>query len=276
MTTNGAEKRDYVLGHSESELQRLIMQARFFGDLTREVLLRAGVTSGMRILDAGCGAGDVSFLAASIVGPSGSVHGVDKSPDAIALATQRASSANLTNVTFEVGELANYESAAKFDAVIGRLVLMYFPDPAAALRSLSRSVKPGGLILFHEVDLSTARSAPKLPLFESHLETIRETLRRGGVTVNMGSALHRAFRAAGLGDPEMIGHARVEGRATSDAYEQLAGIARALLPLIELFGVSSAKSLDLDTFADRLRADVLAHEAVIVAPLLIGAWAKVP
>jgi ubiquinone/menaquinone biosynthesis C-methylase UbiE len=67
------------LGHSESELQRLLNQSHFYGELTEEVLKRAGIAKGMHILDVGCGAGDVSFLAASIVGPAGSVLGVDSS-----------------------------------------------------------------------------------------------------------------------------------------------------------------------------------------------------
>lgn len=72
---------DYVLGHSSAELQRLIDQSRFFGDLTAQVLRQAGLGRGMRVLDVGCGAGDVSFLAASIVGPTGEVIGIDRSPN---------------------------------------------------------------------------------------------------------------------------------------------------------------------------------------------------
>ena len=71
----------YILGHDPGELDRLIAQARFFGDLTEEVLRRAGVGPGMRVLDVGCGTGDVSFLAARLVGPTGSVLGVDRSAD---------------------------------------------------------------------------------------------------------------------------------------------------------------------------------------------------
>ena len=56
----------YILGHDADELDRLIAQARFFGDLTEEVLRRAGVGPGMRVLDLGCGTGDVSFLAARL------------------------------------------------------------------------------------------------------------------------------------------------------------------------------------------------------------------
>jgi cyclopropane fatty-acyl-phospholipid synthase-like methyltransferase len=68
--------------------------------LTEHVLRLAGVRPGMRVLDVGCGTGDVSFLAASLVGPEGEVIGVDKSPEAVALASQRAAEAGLHNVHF--------------------------------------------------------------------------------------------------------------------------------------------------------------------------------
>lgn len=79
----------YVLGHSDDELDSLIQQSRIFSDLTELVFLNAGITNGMRVLDLGCGPGDVSFLAAKLVGPSGVVIGIDKSTESIAAARSR-------------------------------------------------------------------------------------------------------------------------------------------------------------------------------------------
>lgn len=67
----------YVLGRSEAESQRLIQQSGFMRTSTERVFRKAGITTGMRVLDLGCGVGDVSFLAAEIVGPTGSVVGID-------------------------------------------------------------------------------------------------------------------------------------------------------------------------------------------------------
>src|SRR5262249_36160967 len=47
-----------------------------------------------------------------------------------------------------------------FDAAVGRLILMYLPDPAAALRRAAGLVRPGGLVCFHESDLSYDWAAP--------------------------------------------------------------------------------------------------------------------
>ncbi len=77
---------EYVLGRSEVESQRLIKQATFLRQSTERVFRKAGLSEGMHVLDLGCGAGDVSFLAADLVGPTGSVVGVDVDPGVLALA----------------------------------------------------------------------------------------------------------------------------------------------------------------------------------------------
>jgi len=100
--------RVYVLGHSAEELNRLIDQARLFGELTEDVFVRAGIGPGMRVLDVGCGAGDVSFLLARMVGPSGTVVGVDRSEDAVAMANARARAMGLAQVVSPKASLKTY------------------------------------------------------------------------------------------------------------------------------------------------------------------------
>src|SRR5262249_11000514 len=167
---------DYALGYSEREHQRLISQANFFGELTEGLFRRAGLAPGMRVLDVGCGAGDVSLLAAALVGPSGSVLGVDRAAGWVALARERARAAGLEAVDFREGELATLDVEGQFDTLVGRLVLMYLPDPAAVLAHLLRFVRPGGLVIFQEMDAGMGRSVPDAPLFQTCGELIRETL----------------------------------------------------------------------------------------------------
>src|SRR5262245_2900465 len=107
---------EYALGYSDSELRRLISQSRFFGDLTEGVFRRAGLQPGMRVLDVGCGVGDVSFLAATFVGPGGSVLGVDRAAQPIEFARQRARAAGLEHVAFREGDLLTLELEPSFDA----------------------------------------------------------------------------------------------------------------------------------------------------------------
>src|SRR5512138_1989932 len=197
------QDQSYILGHQDNELDRLIKQAQFYGDLTAHVLHLAGLRPGMRVLDIGCGAGDVSFLAAQFVGPKGTVIGVDRSAEATELAARRAASARLTNMQFLTCDLAEVMLAEPVDALIGRLVLMYFPDPAALLRRLLSFVKPGGIVAFHEMDMEAAKSEPVCELFDTSLWRIKETFRRAGVDIRTSLKLSRIFQEAGLPAPQM-------------------------------------------------------------------------
>ena len=267
-------QRSYVLGHGSGEHRRLMLQSRFIGELTESVFARAGLAQGMSVLDIGCGAGDVSFLAAAFVGPTGNVLGVDQSPDSVALARERAKDAGLDHVRFEVGVLDNLQQSGPFDALVGRLILLYLKDPAAVLKKLAELIRPGGLVIFQEMEMATAHSVPDVPLFARCGGWIVEAFKRAGVETSMGSRLYSVFRQAGLGEPQMISGGRVEGSAQSEIYEWLAQTIRSLLPMIEKTGVATKDEVGIDTLADRLRADVVSQGAVVHSPVFVGAWAR--
>src|SRR6185436_5750570 len=109
----------YVCGHSSRELSRLQLQGAFFEPITRRVFEAAGIARGMRVLDIGCGAGDVSLLAADLVGPEGLVVGIDRASAAIEVACARAESAARRNVEFRQHDVESLPDGAAFDAVVG-------------------------------------------------------------------------------------------------------------------------------------------------------------
>jgi len=272
--TDRTERTDYALGHSEDELNRLIDQAQYFGELTAQVLQLAGLGAGMRVLDVGCGVGDVSFLAARIVGSAGMVIGVDKSPEAVGLAAQRAAAAGLTNVQFLTQDLVDLVLDEPVDALIGRLVLMYFADPAVVLRHLATFVKPGGVVAFHEIDLDGAKSEPCCDELETAVQRIRQTFTRVGADIRMGLKLGRVFQEAGLPEPRMSLGARVERGPDSLVYDQITQLTRTLLPLMQRTGVASAEEVGIDTLAGRIREEAVALNATLVSPSFIGAWTQ--
>ena len=265
----------YILGHDPDELDRLIAQARFFGDLTEEVLRRAGVGPGMAVLDLGCGTGDVSFLAARLVGPTGTVLGVDRSAEAVATASDRAGQAVLDNVSFTVADLADLDPAP-VDALVGRLVLLYLDDPVATLRRLLGLLRPGGVVAFQEMDMGAATCEPDCPLFLTTGDRVVQTFIRAGIDHRTGLKLSRIYRDAGLPAPETLQGARVESGPDSPVYAWLAETARTLLPLMERTGVASAAEVGVDTLAARLREEIVAADATVVPPPLIGAWTRKP
>src|SRR5262249_24093854 len=103
--TSASSKIEYVLGTSDRERQRLIRQAAWLRDQTLDAFRWGGITSGMRVLDIGCGAGDVAMLAADLVGPSGCVITIDRDVDNLVFAKQRATTAGYTNIDFRAAEI---------------------------------------------------------------------------------------------------------------------------------------------------------------------------
>ncbi len=101
---------DYAFGRSRAEYERLIEQAELFRPLTERMLLAAGITRGMQVLDVGCGVGDVSFLVAALVGPEGSVVGVDLDAEALKLAEVRRTAQGITNVEFRQSDARSVDS----------------------------------------------------------------------------------------------------------------------------------------------------------------------
>jgi len=265
---------DYALGDSSRELERLIEQSRFFGELTRKVFAEAGLSPGMRVLDVGCGPGDVSFLAASLVGPDGEVVGIDRSSAAVDAARGRA--AGLSNIRFLAGDARELASEGVFDAVIGRLVLMYFADPAQALRTFAAHVRPGGLIVFHEFVASRSESSPKCDVVEQALGWIRHALAFTGANFDMGYGLFSAFVNAGLPAPELRMEARIGGGPEYQGYRTIAEVVRTLTPVIEKAGLATAAEIDIDTLEERMRSAVVSAGAVLISPPFVGAWARKP
>ena len=272
-----SENPEYVLGHSERELERLIEQAAFFGDLTAHTLRLAGLQPGMRVLDLGCGAGDVSFLAAAIVGPTGQVVGADQNADAIKLATGRADAAGLSSrVSFTIGDITQLPYRQEFDAVIGRLVILYLGDQAAGVRAFANYVKRDGIIYFQEFCAPGSSAIPAVPLYDECIGWINTAFERAKINLYTGMHLGRIYLDAGLPMPRMLGMARVEGGETSHVYTYITETVRSLIPLLERTGAASAADIGIDTLAGRLKEQSLARGAVLHAPELIAAWTRRP
>src|SRR5439155_20853286 len=195
---------DYVLGPSDAGLRRIRRQNEFYREATEGLLRRAGLQPGMRVLDIGCGGGDVALLAGEIVGASGHVLGIDRTADAIAGATRRAQAAGARHVQFAVAELDAFRAETPFDALIGRFVLMYLSDPPTILRALMRNLEAGGIVAFQEMEMRTARSHPLAPLFQRCCDWHATAIECGGFETAMGSRLFATFLDAGVAQPRVI------------------------------------------------------------------------
>lgn len=132
---------------------------------TIRLLRDASLKPDMFVCDIGCGTGDVSFLAAQIVGERGLVVGIDRDARALTVAKERSASSGMKHVVFAEGDFGFKDFAALslpahvsitpssstpllFDAIVGRRVLMYQKDPVDCLNKILTALKPGGLVVF--------------------------------------------------------------------------------------------------------------------------------
>lgn len=276
MDTPAGQQSFYALGHSEQELQRLSRQGEVFEPFTRQLFKEAGISPSMRVLDVGCGSGDVTFLAADLVGLSGEVVGVDRERKAVDWANARARSRGMRNVNFVEGDPAEMQFDRQFDAIVGRLVLMYYPDPIDAIRELMPHVRPEGLIIFQELDMANACSLPVAPLFERSMAWIRQTLSATGARLELGLELYPVFLAAGLPGPSMRIDALIGGGPQCPAFEVVAEVIQSLLPVMEKLKIASAAEVGISTLAQRMRDEVIALKGVVLSGGFVGAWSRKP
>jgi SAM-dependent methyltransferase len=266
----------YGPGHADHELERLKVQARLIEPITRRFMVEAGIEAGMRVLDVGSGVGDVALLAAQLVGATGEVVGTDRAIIPLKVAAERASAQSLDNVRFRDGDPAEMTFDAPFDAVVGRYVLMYQADPAAMVRKLATHVRPGGVVVFHEPYRDGVRSFPPVPTYDRGWQLVDDTFRGTGADPIMGIKLHATFRAAGLPTPTMRMESVIAGGPDcSDHIHFEVDPVRTLSPEMQRLGLATAAEIDIDTYADRVRDELIATGGVIVGRAEVGAWARV-
>ena len=269
--------KDYVLGSSENERKRLTSQAAFLRDATEAAFRTAGIGAGMRVLDIGSGAGDVAILAADLAGPSGSVVGLDRDPANVAWAIKCVTEASRTNIRFHVTQFDDYSDPHPFDALVGRFILMYLPDPAATLRHLSRLLRSGAVIAFLEPDFSVPpRCVPEIPLVRQLEKWNAEVFRRSGARIDMGMQLYRVYREAGFVDAgTSVFHLSGCGINREMVELFVAGI-RSVLPKLEEYGIATHEEVQIDTLADRLEALGREADPQWVSTRFVAAWARKP
>ena len=269
----GSKESDYVLGHTASEQLRLIRQAQVLAPATEHFLRDAGIVSGMRVLDIGCGMGDVTMLIARLVGPAGRIVSIDIDHASIETARKRTSTAGLGNVTFRQADISTFTDIEAFDATVGRLVLEFLPDTTAIISKLCGLLSPGGVIALQEPTWKIWLAyTSHLPLRMAVTTLIRDTFLAGGVNTEMELPIYQGFVAADLTSPQL----RVD-LPIGDSPEFRSLLHELLLTVWER---AEALRLPLDklgdptTLASRLNDELDANKSFASFVGLVGAFAR--
>src|SRR5258708_19277853 len=138
-----------------------------------------------------------------MVGTSGAIIGIDCSPQAIAMAKERARHQGFQRASFYVSSVEDFSPTESVDLVIGRYVLMYQPKPAAFIRAARRHVRAGGVVAFHEISLHRGyHSLPSNPAWENMAEWVNIGFRPGAPSCDPARRLLHHFFQASLPCPQ--------------------------------------------------------------------------
>jgi SAM-dependent methyltransferase len=118
---------------------------RNLADASAGLLRLAAPQPGEKVLDLGCGAGQISWRIADMVGPDGMVLGVDISKPLLARARARGDAGN---VRFLEADAASHPFTPEFDLIVSRFGVMFFEDPVAAFRNIRKATAKGGRLVF--------------------------------------------------------------------------------------------------------------------------------
>lgn len=270
-------KADYAMGSTDFERQRLMKQGEILRGFTESALRAAGIAPGMRVLDIGSGVGDVSLLVSDLVGPQGSVLGIDRDAANVAWASQRIAEAGRSNIRFLAREFADFSAPEPFDALVGRLIMIYLPDPAAALRRFAQFLRSGAKVAFFEPDLTVAsRCYPEIPLITQCEKWFGEVMRHTGARGDIGMHLHEIYRNAGFQNTQtMVFHLSGTGVDPKMVEFFVEGI-RSVVPKIEQYGIATRDEVQIDMLAQRIIEAGRALDPQWVSARYIAAWATNP
>jgi ubiquinone/menaquinone biosynthesis C-methylase UbiE len=193
----------YVLRGGRTGYDRLRVLAASRRTDTLELFKLAGLRPGMRCADLGCGSGDVTFELATLVGPAGSVVGVDMDQAKLEPARVVGRERGLVNVAFQEGDVNQWQATGGYDFVYCRFLFQHLAQPVDLLRRMWEAVRPGGVLAVEDADLEGIFCDPDNAGFSFYRRFYAEVLARNGGDPGCARRLARYFREIGITDPAM-------------------------------------------------------------------------
>jgi SAM-dependent methyltransferase len=270
----GAEA--YIIRGGVPGRERLRMVSEIMRPSTATLLSRVGPAPGDRVLDLGCGGGDVTLELARRVRPKGSVVGLDFDPVAVAMAGEESRAAGLANARFVAGDLlaegALAAAGAPFDVVYARFLLSHLADPDAALALIHAAIRPGGRLVVEDVDFAGHFCHPPSAAFDRYVALYQAAARRRKADANIGPSLPARLAAAGFED---TGVAVAQPASRTGPEKLIAALTMEnIAEAVQSSGLASAKELsDLVAELYRIGAD---GETVMAIPRIVQAWGRKP
>jgi ubiquinone/menaquinone biosynthesis C-methylase UbiE len=260
----------YIIRGGVEGRERLRILSRVMQDTTLDLLKRAGLKSGMSCLEVACGGGDVAFDMARIVGSSGRITATDIDAEKLNLARGEAKAQNLDNIEFLQGDIVRQAAQGKFDLVHARFLLTHLPDPKAALANMRTALKPGGVIVIEDIDVSGCVSYPHSPALSRFVELYSSTVRVRGGDACIGPRLPGMLIEAGFTQVEVkiVQPAGIEGEVKLIAPITMENIADAVM------AEGLATETEIGEIARALYDYARTPGTLACLPRVVGTWGR--
>jgi ubiquinone/menaquinone biosynthesis C-methylase UbiE len=191
---------EYIINGGAEGKRRLNVLAEVLYQYTYTLLEADGLLTGKALLDVGCGGGDVSFMAAGMVGEDGSVTAIDFDGVIVGLDKKDAVERGISNVTFNAISAYDIDYKHEFDIAYSRFLLSHLQQPLEVLRKMVKAVKPGGRIIVEDVQFSGHFCYPECQAFADYVTYFTTAARNNGQDAEIGQRLVDIFREAGIKD----------------------------------------------------------------------------
>lgn len=270
--TESPSKDGYVLDRNEREYRRLSTQAGIWAMATRRAIAQIPLPAGAKVLDVGCGTGEAMELIADYLDASGQITGMDIDAELARGPLSRLLRSNPTRFRFAHGDVtqASTLEAAPFDLVFARLLLFHMRQPVQVLARLWDWVRPGGVLMVIDYDITTTRSYPQGPALERAARLINHAFRRTGRDIEIGTRMPELFMQARIGTADACEVSSVVLPAEPSA-RMMREVLASLRTTILAFQI--AEPAVLDRLEDELRA-AESTRAVMRWPDLVVTWKR--
>ena len=262
---------EYALATGEAAAYRLEILHDLYGPGTRRVLLESGLRSGMRVADLGCGVGLVTALLAELVGPGGDVVGVDASGAQLAHARRGLNGCGREIRFVEASATDTGLPAGSFDLVYCRFLLIHLPEPERALREMFTLLRPDGILVCEDGDLTASGSEPPSAL-DVFADLWSRLGPRRGLDYTRGRRLFQMVCAAGFPRPGIAFNQPVVARGEQKRFLELS-VAEARPAFIEAELITSC---ELERTLVEMRRLARDESVLAIMPRLAQVWARKP
>jgi ubiquinone/menaquinone biosynthesis C-methylase UbiE len=189
-------KRFYLM-EGPREAERL--EGKTDPDIAEEQLRWAGLVSGMRAVEVGCGSGAVTRVMARLAFPAATT-GIDQSRDRLAEARRLAARGDM-QIEFKEGDAFHLPLPSRnFDFVWSRFLLQYLSHPERAFAELVRIARPAGVVAVADLDGQIEQFHPMDRSLRADLDAALRLMGETGFDPRLGRKLYHLFHHAGLRD----------------------------------------------------------------------------